>query len=89
VTSEICGIVSGVGIPLAAVGVYLARRWIDDRIVSKLTNGDTPVAKYAHDARDNAEAARDFAEKAYNTALSTNALIVAHITNRDIHRVPR
>lgn len=86
---SIAGIVSGIGIPVGVALVWVARRWIHEQIVIKLSNDDTPVAKYAHDARDNSEAAKQFAEKAYNAVMDTNQMLVDHVTNTQVHRVQR
>ena len=86
--SDVAAISGGLVLPVGALTGYFVKHWIDKQIVSKLSNDSTPVAKYAHDARDRAEEAKDFAEKSFNTALKTHDLIVDHITNSEIHRVP-
>ena len=58
--------------------IWLLRRWMRKEIIVHLTNGDTPVAKYAHDARD-------FAEKALKETEKGNDLLVKHLMNTDIH----
>lgn len=69
-------------LPLGALAIWAARRWVHNEIVSKLSNDDTTVAKYAHDARD-------YAKQALDASLQTNELMVKHITDREVHRVPR
>lgn len=80
--TEICSVVV---FPVGALLVWHARRWIREEIVSKLSNDDTPVAKYAHDARDFASDAKDYARQAFETSQKTNEMLVEHVTDSDLH----
>ena len=82
VTAEIAGICGGLLLPLSALVIWVARNWVHREIVSKLSNDDTPVAKYAHDARD-------YSKQALDVALRTHDLVAGHVNNTDIHRVRR
>lgn len=55
-------------IPLLGALLWLLRRWIRVEVVSCLRNDDTPVAVYAHQARDAAEHAGNKAEHAGKVA---------------------
>lgn len=79
-TSEVAGIFAGLVLPLGAATLWFARRWIDREIVTKLSNDKTPVAKYAHDARD-------YSKQALDVALETQKLIVNHVTDKSLHHV--
>src|SRR5258708_40270704 len=48
-TANVAAICGGIVLPTLAIGGWMAKRWVNDQIVSKLSNDDTPVAKYAHD----------------------------------------
>lgn len=76
---SVASICAGIVLPLGAVLIYITRKWIQDEVISKLSNDETPVAKYAHDARD-------YAKQAFDTSTETNRLLVNHVTNTEIHQ---
>lgn len=76
--AEIASICSVTVLPAGALLAWVARRWIDREIVSKLSNDDTPVAKYAHDARD-------YSRQSWEAVLELQKVVLDHVTDRDAH----
>jgi hypothetical protein len=77
-TASVASICAGIILPLGAVGVVVVRSWLREEIVSKLSNDDTPVAKYAHDARD-------YSKQAFEQSQETNRLLIQHVMDKGIH----
>jgi hypothetical protein len=76
--AEIASICSVTVLPFGALLAWAAKHWIDKEIVSKLSNDDTPVAKYAHDARD-------YSRQSWEAVLELQKTVLDHVTDRDAH----
>jgi hypothetical protein len=85
--ASVGAIIGGLVLPLGGIGVWTARKWIHEQIVSKLSNDDTPVAKYAHDARDYAKEARDTSQNAFDAVMQMHQILTDHVNDPRIHRV--
>lgn len=84
---------------MLGVVAWLAKTWIDkavaamgDQITPHLTNDDTSVARYAHEARDAARAAheeitivREDLRDVRTDIRDLNQTIIGHIGDRSIH----
>lgn len=79
-------------IPAVAWLVYQARKWVKREIISLLRNDDTPVAVYAHNAQNAADAAKTAAEKTdgkvdrvADKVDRVHDLLAEHIMDRGAH----